>query len=421
MSDRETLHLVIVGHVDHGKSTLIGRLMVDTDSLPAEKIEEIRRASSEAGGEIDYAYVTDQLEEERAQSMTIDTAQTFFKSAKRDYAIIDAPGHKEFTRNMITGASRAEAAILVVDATEGLREQTRRHACFLAMLSIGQLAVVINKMDGVKYDEGLFGELSKGTEALLTSLGLAPNCVIPASAMHGDNIAEVSGNMAWYQGLTVMQALDSFSRNASAEDGVLRFPVQDVYSRDGEALLVGRVESGRLGVGEELVFLPSGVRANVGELKVFGAERSTAPAGLCVGIVLDPPTEVARGEIGCPPDDLPRVTSRPRANIFSMTSSPLRVGEQYALRAATQEIPCTIERIDERVDSSTLAVIEENASELAETEVGRVILSLARPAVLETFQRVRELGRIVLASGHDIVAGGIVTEVGQTHEDKPPA
>ena len=419
MSERETLYLVIVGHVDHGKSTLIGRLLVDTDSLPSEKVEEIRKASAEGGQEIDYAYVTDQLEEERSQSMTIDTAQTFFKTVKRDYAIIDAPGHKEFTRNMITGASRAEAAILVVDATEGLREQTRRHAYFIAMLGIGQVAVVINKMDQAGYEEQLFRDLSEEAEAFLGSLAIRPDCVIPASAMRGDNIAGRSAKMPWYSGSTVLEALDSFARAASAEEAVLRFPVQDVYRPDGQPILAGRVESGRISAGEEVVFLPSGVRSRVGEVKMFGAECTEACAGQCIGLVLDPPAEVARGEIACPPDDLPRVTRRLRANIFSLMPLPVRLGERYMLRAATQEIACTIERIEERVDSSTLAVIEENASELAETEVGRVVLSLESPGVLETFQRVRELGRIVLASGHDVVAGGIVTDVGEAHGDGP--
>lgn len=415
MAERETLSFVIVGHVDHGKSTLIGRLLYDTDSLPPEKIEEIRKASDELGHPVELAYVMDQLSEERADSMTIDTAQAFFKSARRDYVIIDAPGHRELTKNMITGASHAEAAILVVDGAEGMQEQTRRHAYFVSMLGLDQVAVVINKMDKVRYDEARFGKVSAEVCGFLNSVGLTPSHVVPGSAMKGDNIVFSSDNMKWHSGVTLLGALEAFHAAGDVAGTGLRFPVQDVYPGDGRRILVGRVESGCIAQGQEVIFLPSRLEARVRSLEVFGEKPASAETGTCIGITVDPPLKLDRGEVACSVDDFPEPTRRFGANVFWMASAPCRAGETVTLRAATQSVPCTVEHIDQRIDSSTLAVIEEDATELGEMEVGRMVLSTARPVVLETFQDVRELGRIVLARDLDVIAGGLVTHASDAH------
>jgi small GTP-binding protein len=415
MADREKLSLVIVGHVDHGKSTLIGRLLFDTESLSPEKMEEIRRISKDLGHDVEFAYVMDHLEEERTSMMTIDTAQAFFKSGARDYVIIDAPGHKEFMKNMITGASQAEAALLVVDAGEGMAEQTQRHAYFLSMLGVDQVAVLINKMDKVGFQETRYKQLRSEVEKFLLSVSIKPAHVIPGSAMKGDNIANASAAMPWYKGPTVLGALDTFKPGTPAANKVLRFPLQDVYTVDSRQIMVGRVESGRMEVGQDLVFLPSQQKAKIASIEVFGETRDSAEAEECVGITTHPPVQVDRGEVACPANSAPPPTMQFRANVFWMAMMPCRLGETVLVRSATQEVPGKVERIEKRIDSSALAVLEENAKELKDTEVGQMILRCEKPIVLELFQEVPELGQIVIGRGQDAVGGGLVTHSQDVH------
>ena len=406
MPERETLSLVIVGHVDHGKSTLIGRLLLDTESLPAGKLEEVRRAT--AAGNVELAHIMDALEEERTQMMTIDTAQAFFKSARRDYAIIDAPGHRELTKNMITGASRAEAALLVVDGAEGMQEQTRRHAYFLSLLGIGQVAVLINKMDTISYDRKRFEQVVAEVCKFCDTVGLKPSQIIPGSAMAGDNIVKPSERMAWYAGPTVMEVLEEFHTDSARVESPLRFPIQDVYPHAGKRIYVGRVESGQISAGQKIVFLPSGATASVKAIEVFEESRKSAGAGECIGIILDSDLTLDRGEVACAAEQPPKPTRRFRANLFWMWPEPFRVGDNLTVRVATQECRCKLEKIEQRMDSSTLAVLEENAMSLGDTEVGRVVLSAEKPIVLDAVGEVPELGRFVIAREMDAEGGGII-------------
>ncbi len=240
------LKFVIVGHVDHGKSTLIGRLLYDTHSLAVDKIEEIEKASRDLGKETEFAYLLDHLEEERQQGITIDTTQAFFKTEKRQYVIIDAPGHVEFVKNMITGASQAEAAVLIIDAGEGVREQTRRHAYLLSMLGLNQVIVVLNKMDLVKFGEESFNEVKNKIDEFLNSINMRPVSYIPICAIKGDNIARKSPKMNWYSGLTFLETLDVLENRESSENKPLIFPVQDVYEIGDKRIVVGRIEAGVL-------------------------------------------------------------------------------------------------------------------------------------------------------------------------------
>ncbi len=411
MLQRETLHLVIVGHVDHGKSTLIGRLLFDSESLPPDKMEEIRRVSRDLGHDVEFAYVMDHLEEERKNEMTIDTAQAFFKTPKRDYVIIDAPGHKELMKNMVTGASQAEAAILVLDAEEGIREQTQRHAYFISLLGIGQVVVLVNKMDKTGFDRARFDALSVELGRFLKTIGITAMQFIPGSARKGDNIGKRSANMPWYTGPTMLEALDGFACLDVVSPEQLRLPVQDIYQMNGDAVIVGRVESGLLKQGQELIFLPSKQRARVKEIRVFLAEPKEAGPQECVGIVLTPPLKLDRGEVACPPSAPAPVVKRFRANVFWMTPKPCLLGETLVVRSATQEVPCKVAAIDQRMDTSSLTVLEPKAKELAETEVARITFEAQTPIVLEDCRRVPELGRIVLARGMDVVGGALVTEL----------
>jgi sulfate adenylyltransferase large subunit len=410
MHERDTLRLVIVGHVDHGKSTLIGRLLYDTESLPVGKMEEIRRTSQELGHEVEFAYVMDHLEEERRQEMTIDTAQAFFRTTKRDYVIIDAPGHRELLKNMITGAAQAQAAVLVVDATEGMKEQTRRHATFLSLLGIRSAVALLNKMDKAGYDEARFRELSAELSHALAAVGVTSFACVPGSALKGENIVRRSEAMPWYVGQTLLQALDDLAPPAAHAHAPLRFPVQDVYSMDGRQMLVGRIESGRIHAGQPILILPSARNAQVRSVEVFGQDRFGAEQGECIGITLESEPAPARGEVLCGLEHCPKPTQRFRANLFWMAQESCRRGERLTIRAATQEIPCRVERIETRMDSSTCDLLETDASCLNETETGRAVLAADSPVVLEPFSELPELGRIILTRGAATVGGGGVVD-----------
>src|SRR5438876_5647167 len=251
------LSVVFVGHVDHGKSTLIGRILHDTGSLPEGKIEEIKKACAAEGMEFEFAFLLDALLEEQKQNVTIDTTQIPFRTARRRYAIIDAPGHKEFLKNMITGAANADAAVLVIAASEGVREQSRRHAYLLSLLGIKQLIVVVNKMDLAEYSENRFNEIEAEYRKFLDDLKLESRGFIPASAKTGANVANQTDEMRWYKGPTVLEALDLMDRKRAEVDLPLRFCVQDVYRFDERRIIAGRVETGTLKTGDALVFSPA--------------------------------------------------------------------------------------------------------------------------------------------------------------------
>jgi sulfate adenylyltransferase large subunit len=393
--------------VDHGKSTLIGRLLYDTDSLAEEKIEEIRRASERLGREMEFAFVMDHLEEEQAQGITIDTAQIFFRTGKRRYVIIDAPGHKEFVKNMLTGASQAEAALLIVDALDGVKEQTRRHACLLRMIGLDQVGVVVNKMDLVEYSAARFEQVKGETTEFLCSLGIKPAYTIPISARNGYNIVWRSDEMPWYEGPTVLDGLDSFSPRAPALERPLRFPVQDIYRMDDRNILVGRVEAGRIHRGDAVTFFPGAEKTRVRSIEILWKEKPEAEAGECIGVTIEDPLSIQRGAVACSDGAPPTITSALRANVLWMSDRPFKPGERLSLRLATQEVQIEI-KVERKMDSSTLEEIEEDPNIITETEIAALSIKTAHPIVIEDFSEVQELGRFVLVRDLDIVAGGII-------------
>ena len=250
----EQLKIVIVGHVDHGKSTFVGRLFHDTGSLPEGKLQQLQLIAERRGVPFEWANLMDALQSERDQNITIDTAQIWFRTAKRQYVIIDAPGHKEFLKNMVTGAANAEAALLLIDAHEGVQENSRRHGYLLNLLGIRQIAVLVNKMDLENYNESRFKQIETEYRAWLATIGVEPKVFIPIAAKHGDNIASRSSNMPWWQGPTVLQTLDEFRVAELPKDQPLRFPIQDIYRFDQRRILAGRVESGAIRVGRQAHF-----------------------------------------------------------------------------------------------------------------------------------------------------------------------
>ncbi len=405
---QNSINLVIVGHVDHGKSTLIGRLLYDTGKLSPERIADLKEVSKNTGKEMEFAYVMDHLKEEREQNVTIDTAQTFFSTEKREYVIIDAPGHVEFTKNMVTGASLAEVAILIVSAREGVEEQTRRHAYILGLLGLKQVIVVINKMDTVEYSKARFKEVKEETISHLSTIGIKPTFVIPISAIEGEMVAKRGKHMGFYEGPTVLEALDTFKNRESRDNMPLRFPIQDVYKHDPKRILVGRIESGKLEVGDKVLFYPSEKTSTIKTVELFEQEATKASAGMSIGITITEPLFIERGEVMIHPDDTPTIADTIDANVFWMSKKPLKKGERLHLRCATQELDCTIKEIKKRLDSSDLSVIEENADRIENNEVGELTIVTDDPIVIEDFNRVEELGRFVLVKDLDVAAGGIV-------------
>jgi sulfate adenylyltransferase large subunit len=405
----ENLKFVIVGHVDHGKSTLIGRLLYDTNSLPEGKLEEIKQLCESLGKDIEFGYVMDHLEEERDQGITIDTAQTFFNTEKRDYVIIDAPGHVEFVKNMISGASQAEAAVLIVDAEEGVKEQTKRHAYILGMLGLSQVVAVINKMDMVDYSRERFESVKNDLLEFLSNINIKPSYVIPISAKNGDFIANRTGNMDWYKGPTLLEALDTFRTKESANNKPLRYVVQDIYSFD-KRIIAGRVESGIIRKGDKIKVLPSGEETRVKSVEEYLKNVTEAEAGKSTGITTEDKLFIDRGNVIVSSSDLPAVTNRIKANVFWMDKVPFKRGESLMFRCATQEVNCEIEKISRVINSSTLELIAEDADEIKNREVASIIIKTDKPVVVENFNKMEELGRFVLGR-EDTCAGGIITEM----------
>lgn len=408
--EKSTLKFIIVGHVDHGKSTLIGRLLYDTKSLQPDKIEEVKRVSKELGKETELAYLLDHLREEREQGVTIDTCQIFFKTPQREYIIIDAPGHVEFVKNMITGASQAEAAFLIIDANEGIKEQSRRHAYILGMLGLKQVIVIINKMDLVGYKEERFNQVKCETATFLESIGIKAASYIPISALKGDNVAEKSRNMDWYKEKTMLESLNGLRNKLSQGEKPLIFPIQDVYKLDGKRIAVGKVEAGSLSAGDEIKILPDAYITKVKSIEKFQENITSAAAGESIGITTEDPVFIDRGNVLCRQDEEPSLRNEFRANIFWMSKKPFSVDRRLILKCATQQTTCKIDKIYKRLNSSTLEIIEEEAQQLNNLEVGEVRINTKKPIAIKKFNEVQEIGRFVLIEDSNTVAGGIITE-----------
>lgn len=414
----ETMQIVIVGHVDHGKSTLLGRLYADTGSLPGGKLDKVRAICEKQGKEFEYAFLFDAFLEEQEQGITIDTARTFFIWKGRQYIIIDAPGHKEFLKNMISGAARAEAALLLIDALEGVREQSRKHGYLLSLLGVRQFAVVVNKMDLVGYRQDVFEGIEKEYREFLGQFKAVPERIIPVSAKLGDNIVTPSAQMPWYQGPTVLDTLGLFKKETARSEQPLRFPVQDVYKFDARRIITGRIAAGRLKVGDRLVFSPSNKAANIRTVEAFNIEPppTEAQAGQSVGVTLDEQIFVERGEIATGQDTLPLVSTAFRANLFWLGKRPLERGRKYQLRLATRETDCEVATIHRIIDTMDLAQ-QQGGTSVAKNQVAELTLRTKSPVAFDLSASFEATGRFVLVDDYDIAGGGIVTELVRDEQD----
>lgn len=408
---KTSLNLVVVGHVDHGKSTVIGRLLHDTGSLPQGTIDKVKRIAKETGKPFEYAYLLDAFEEEQQQGITIDITQIQFQTKNREYVIIDAPGHVEFLKNMISGAANAEAAFLIVDVKRGVEEQTKRHAYMLKLLGIQKVYAIFNKMDLINYSKSRFQEVQTDLLQFLDSLNLKVLDFIPVSAFYGENILNQTGVMSWYSGKTLIEVLDSIEKNPDIAKQPLRFPIQDVYKFDNRRIIAGRIESGTISVGDTIQIFPEG-RKTVVESFAYWQEsdkKQKALPGESVGITVRDEFFNNRGELITHPATPPIVANAFLANVFWMGKTPLIKNKRYKIKLATQEVYGEVVKIEKVLDASTLEQFED-AEQVKINDVAEVVFSTEQAIVLDAFKDFSVTGRFVIVDGYDVSGGGTVAE-----------
>lgn len=408
---RPQVRIVIVGHVDHGKSTLVGRLLHETGSLPDGKLEMLKAVSARRGMPFEWSFLLDALQTERDQGITIDTTQIRFRTRSRDVVLIDAPGHAEFLRNMITGASQADGAVLIIDALEGVRDQTRRHGYLLHLLGIKQVAIVVNKMDRVDFSADRFKEISDEISAHLIALGVTPSAVIPISARDGDGVAEHTDRIGWYKGPTVVEALDALEPARPLEQLALRLPVQAIYKFDDRRIVAGRIESGLLSAGDEIVIMPAGKIAKIKTVESWPLTPLSGShgAGRSVGITLDRELFIERGDVIAHAGATPRDTRRIRARIFWLHDKELAKGDQILIRLGTRESRASVVAIEKAVDPGELSNAETKA--IARNHVGEIDIALAQPIAADPYSDNPRTGRLVIEVNGRIAGGGLVLSV----------
>ncbi len=400
--------IVIVGHIDHGKSTLIGRMLHDTNALPTGKVEELQASSDRRGVPFEWSFVLDALQLERDQAITVDSTQIWFHTETRRYVIIDAPGHREFLRNMVTGAASANAGVIVIDAKQGVSEQTRRHAYLLHLIGIPQVVVAVNKMDLVDHSEERFKTVEAEMRMYLKDIGLNAQAVIPVAAMHGDNLARRSCSMPWYDGPTLTDALDAFPRVSAPTERPFRMPVQDVYRQDGKRFIVGRVESGTLNQGDAISVWPSGRSAKV---LAFGSWKAATPiqsvqAGQSVALNLDDELFIERGHVLTLPTASPKLSNALSVRLFWLSKDPLRQGESLTLKLATASYDVTVDSVDTVIDVEDLS--RHRGTEVTQNGVAEVTLRSRSVITYDLFHDLPTMGRGVLLDGYDVVGGCII-------------
>ncbi len=434
-SNPQSIKLVFVGNVDHGKSTLIGRLLEGTNTLPESAIQKVKNYCDQQGRPFEHAFLLDALQEEQEQGITIDITKIEFSTGNssenqqdaKHFTIIDAPGHKEFLKNMISGSAQAEAAILLVDAQEGLGEQTKKHAYLLSLLGVSQLLVAINKMDLVNFSEERFNQLKEELDLYLERVKLSSKCYIPVSAKLGDNVIDqLSRNMPWYRGKTVLASLKDLEKPKGLEEKPLRFPIQDVYKFDHRRILAGRIEAGSISVGDSILLLPLNKRSKIKSLEYAQEKdrKSKEHAGHVVGITLEDEFYFKRGEVivhaGISTDQplKPVVSNLFPCHVFWMGKEDLMQGKIYTLKLATQEVPCEIHTINKIIDASTLETIPSKLA-LSKNDVGTLVIKTKEPVVFDAFHDIATMGRFVLVDDLIVCGGGIIEKSTELLRERP--
>jgi bifunctional enzyme CysN/CysC len=404
------VRVVAVGHVDHGKSTLIGRLLHDTGNLPDGKVEELRRASERRGVTFEWSFVLDALQSERDQAVTIDTTRFWMRMPEREIVLIDAPGHAEFIRNMVTGASDAHAALLLVDAREGVSEQTRRHALLLELIGVTRAVVAINKMDLVGYDSARYAAIRAEVETLLDRAGVEAHAYVPISAREGCNVATAGATeMPFYTGPSVRDALVSLPAKRSDDTGAgpLRIAVQGIVRRELQRIIVGRIESGEVAVGQEIVISPARRRARVSTIEIWPArEKARASAGESIGLTLDEHVYVDRGDIISDVAHPPELATSFRARLLWLGTRPLAAGDALHVRFGTRTANVEVRAIERVVALESLDSAD--TREVRANDIADVVLTSRERLAIDGVARHPGLARFILLDGLQIVAGGTI-------------
>ncbi|OYT42525.1 MAG: translation elongation factor EF-1 subunit alpha [Candidatus Aenigmarchaeota archaeon ex4484_224] len=420
MPEKPHLNIVTAGHVDHGKSTLMGRLLYETGAIREEELQKLKQIAKELGRETwEFAFILDKEKEERARGLTIDVMHRPFETRKYFFTIIDAPGHRDFVKNMITGASQADGAILVVSAKqgEGVQEQTKEHVFLLKVLGVNQLVVAINKMDTVNFDQKRYEEVKNQVIALLKPLGYNVEKIhfVPVSAWTGDNIVKKSDKMPWYNGPTLVEALDTFEIPPRPIDKPLRIPIQDVYSITGVGTVpVGKVETGVLKVGDTVVFEPAGVKGEVKSIEMHHQPIQEAKPGDNIGFNVRGVSkdQIRRGDVAGHPDNPPTVASEFTAQIVVL-QHPTVIAPGYTpvFHAHTASVACTITEILAKIDPKTGQVLEEKPSFIKTGDAARIKAKPIKPLVIEKQSEFPQLARFAIRDMGITVAAGVCLDV----------
>ena len=409
----DLMRLATAGSVDDGKSTLIGRLLFDSKQVLTDQLEHVEEASRRRGGEgeVDLSLLVDGLRAEREQGITIDVAYRYFATARRTFIIADTPGHVQYTRNMVTGASTADLAVILVDARKGVLEQSKRHAYISSLLGIPHMAVAVNKMDLVDFSEDVFDAIVRDFSDFARGLGVRDIAYLPISAKHGDNVVERSERMPWYGGVPLLEHLESVQIADDRNLDDVRFPVQWVI-RDHDTDYrgyAGRVAGGILRPGDEIQVLPSGERTRIARIDTFDGPAAEAFAPMSVTLLLEDEVDVSRGDLICSVAEAPSLQREVEATVCWMTAEPLRPGARYAIKHSTHAARAIVDAVVDRVDVHTLQP-DDGAGELALNDIGRVRLRTSKPLAFDPYSRNRATGSFILIdeTTNDTVGAGMI-------------
>jgi len=423
------LRLVITGSVDDGKSTLIGRLLFDSKQILTDQLEALRAASERRNGEhaLDLSLLTDGLRAEREQGITIDVAYRYFQTAQRKFIIADTPGHERYTRNMVTGASTADLAVILIDARKGVVEQTRRHAFLASLLGIRHLAVCVNKMDLVGYEQAAFEHVEQDFREFCARLETTDVTFIPISAVHGENVVERSTHMGWYQGPALLYHLEHVHIASDRNLIDCRFPVQWVVrpgpgaesGRPDYRAYAGQIAAGVFRAGDPVVVLPSGEESRVLSLETYDGSLEEACAPMSIALRLEDDLDISRGDMICRPHNRPTVDRNIEAIVCWMADDPIVAGGVYAIKHTTRAARAVVEEVRYRIDVNTLHR-DENARQLALNDIGRVRLRTTAPLIFDEYRRNRTTGSFILIdeATNGTVGAGMILEA---HIDRPDA
>ena len=414
---KDLLRFSTAGSVDDGKSTLIGRLLYDTQSVYEDQVRSIEGKGTTAPGQIDFALLTDGLRAEREQGITIDVAYRYFSTSKRKFIIADTPGHEQYTRNMATGASTADAAVVLIDASKGVLIQSRRHAFIASLLRVRHLLVAVNKMDLIGYDEAAYRAIEVDFRAVLDRIAADTGnpvdaIFVPVSALKGDNIVHKTSAMPWYSGPSLLELLEQLPPSEGAHDAAFRFPVQRVLRPDHTFRgFAGQIASGRIRVGDAVTALPSGRTAKVARIVTFDGDLREARAPLSVTLVLDREIDISRGDLIAASDATPTVSRHLTASLVWMDEKPLALNKRYLVKHTSHTAPAFVRAIAHRTNIATLA--HEPAETLEMNGIGKVQLELLRPVALDVYGENRGTGAFILIDPitNSTIGAGMISSV----------